>query len=100
MPNNHTVVFLKMEEYKRNTFELLTDFLNKRRKLFSPHKYAQGRQCLLQKYCFCWEIIEKAVKSYPSVESIYELIMAMQRKILLCLVGTSHHCISLLLKGA
>lgn len=36
MPNNHNVIFLKMEEYqyKRNTFELLTDFLNKRRKYF------------------------------------------------------------------
>lgn len=36
MPNNHTVIFLKMEEhqYKRNTLELLTDFLNKRGKYF------------------------------------------------------------------
>lgn len=36
MPNNYTVNFLKMEEYKykRNTFELLIDFLNKRGKYF------------------------------------------------------------------
>lgn len=36
MPNNYTVNFLKMEEYKykRNTFELLIDFLNKREKYF------------------------------------------------------------------
>lgn len=49
---------------------------------------------------FVEKYIEKAVKSCPSVESTYELIMAMQRKILLCLADTSHHCISLLLKGA
>lgn len=83
MPNNHTYIFLKMEEYqhKRKTFKLLTDFLNKGGKLFSQYKYAQGRQCLFHKYLFWWEIIEKAVKSCPSVERTYELIMAMQRKI-------------------
>lgn len=83
MPNTHNVIFLKMEEYryKRNTFELLTDFLNKRGKLFSPYKYAPGRQCLFQKYYFWWEIIKKAVKSGPSLESTYESIMVMQIKI-------------------
>lgn len=102
MPNNHTVIFLKTEEYqyKTNIFELLTDFLKKGGKFFLHINMLKEDNAYPRNTGFGEKLLKRQLNLALHWKAHMNSKWLCKEKFLLCLVGTSHHCISLLLKGA